>query len=306
MQRPAEAAHPQPRRRGACAPADAARRARVEPRLARRARAHRLPAPGRDVRAARRSRSSSRSWPTSEGPLDAWAVLDALGTLVDRSLVTVLAETTSRAKPASHATGCSSRRACSRSSSCAPRARRRRCAAATRARWRRRSTPRGTSAGAAASGFSDGRAASCRMRTTRATRSRWARAAGEPATAVAIAATLVHGAADVVARRTHGTGRPLRVAGRAGRLAAAAAARLGVAVRPMLHRQQQQSLARPTKPWRWRANSIAQAQRPMAAVPGAQLWIRAAAVVSHPPADALREALAELARWRIRAGPRNG
>ena len=104
------------------------------------------------------------------GPLDAWAVLDALGMLVDRSLVTVLADDERRVARTSLPAARVAAPARDRATALPP-ARKRSCVAATRARWRRHSMPSGTSAGAAASARRAGRAASWRMRATPATRS---------------------------------------------------------------------------------------------------------------------------------------
>ena len=174
--RASSAADRQPQPCGAGAPADAALGAGVEPR----------PSAGRASSgcsgawaswpAARRSSSSSRCWSmpmTRE--LDAWAVLDALDTLVDRSLVAVLP---SGERSTSRATACSRPLVPTRWSVCRRRASRRRCSAATRWRWPRCSMPPTRNTSPAASAWTTGCAA-CEPDLDNARDAlRWARARG--------------------------------------------------------------------------------------------------------------------------------
>jgi hypothetical protein len=125
---------------------------------------------------------------------------------------------------------------------------------------------------------------------------RWARAAGESATAVTIAATLFKalprwsshaermGLADVCESLAERVASPLL------QLRAWV-----VTVQPMLHRQQQQSLTVAGKAVALARELDRQASDRWPLYQALSLWIGAAAVVSHPAADALREALAELA-----------
>ena len=229
------------------------------------------------------------------GPLDAWAVLDALGTLVDRSLVTVLADDASGETGEPRYRLLESPRLLAleqlRSAGEEDDLRRRHASALAAAfdgewherwsgrtgalRWQRRLL-------ADASNARDAIA--------------WARAAGEPATAVAIAATLF----TALPRSSHSELMALgdlcellaeQVASPALRLRA-----WEVAVRPFIHRQQQQSLLVAAKAMALARELDREAPDRWLLYEAISLWIKAESIVVQVSPDALRDALAELAR----------
>jgi predicted ATPase/DNA-binding winged helix-turn-helix (wHTH) protein len=232
-----------------------------------------------------------------QGALDTWAVLDALGTLVDRSLVVVLPddECNPRYKLLeSHRLLAIEQLHAAGEEELLRRRHAHALAAAFDAAWEERwngcigMEPWARRLLPDASNARDAIA--------------WARAAGEPALVVAIAATLFH----VLPRSAH----PERMAladlcESLAEQVVPASLRLRaweVAVRPLYHRQQQQSLAVAGK-------AVALARALDRAAPdrwplyqALSGWICAASVVAQPSAQALREALAELAtledpRW---------
>ena len=235
------------------------------------------------------------------GPLDAWAVLDALGTLVDRSLVAVLADDDESGAPGE------------------PRYRllesprllaieQLRAADEEEALRRRHASALATAFDAAWHERWSGRIGAMRWeRRVLADSSNardeiaWARAAGEPAKAVAIAATLF----TALPRSSH----PERMA--LGDFCESLAEQVAspqlrlraweVAVRPVTHRQQQQSLLVATKAVALARELDREAPDRWLLYEAISLWLKAASIVVEPP-DALRDALAELAlledpRW---------
>ena len=224
------------------------------------------------------------------GPLDAWAVLDALESLVDRSLVAVLDDDADRGP---RYRMLESPRLLAREQLCAAgedEAVKRRhalaLAAAFDAAWDERWSGR---IGAKRWGnhllqdASNARGALA-----------WARSAGESETAVSIAATLYM----ALPRSSHVERMALAdLCESLAEQVPASTLRLRawmVAVRPMFHLHQQQSLA-------WATKAVALARQLNAAMPdrwplyqALSLWIGAAAIVARPDQDALRKANAEL------------
>jgi len=230
----------------------------------------------------------------ASGPLDAWAVLDALGTLVDRSMVAVLGdddesgeagEPRYRLLESPRLLAIEQLRAADEEE-----ALRRRHASALAAvfdaawherwrgsigalRWERRVLADSSNARDAIA---------------------WARAAGEPDVVVAIAATLF----TALPKVSH----PERMA--LGDLCESLAEQVAsphlrlraceVAVRPFTHRQQQQSLRVATKAVALARELDREARDRWLLYEALTLWLKAAAIVVEPP-DALRDALDELA-----------
>ena len=226
----------------------------------------------------------------SPGPLDAWAVLDALGSLVDRSLVMVLDDDADlglryRLLESPRLLAWEQLRAAGEDEAI----KRRHAlaiAAAFDAAWVDRWSGRvGATrwAGHLLQDASNARAAIV-----------WARAAGEPDTAVSIAATLY----VALPRSSHLERMALAdLCESLAEQVSASTLRLRawlVAVRPMFHHHQQQSLA-----WATKAVALARELDPQMSdrwplYQALSLWIGAAAIVARPDADALRQAHSEL------------
>jgi len=232
-----------------------------------------------------------------QGPLDAWAVLDALGSLVDRSLVTVLAgdEHDSREAHEPRYKLLESPRLLATEQL--------RDAGEQEPLHRRHATALAVAFDAAWDQRWSGRIGAQQWASRILTDAsnardaiRWARGAGESATVVAIAATLF----KALPRWSSHAERMVL-----GDICESLAERVVpptlqlrawvVTVQPMLHRQQQQSLALADKAVALARELDRQASDHWPLYQALSLWIGAAAVVSHPAADALREALAELA-----------
>jgi predicted ATPase/DNA-binding winged helix-turn-helix (wHTH) protein len=235
------------------------------------------------------------------GPLDAWAVLDALGTLVDRSLVAVLADDEPGEPGEPRYRLLESPRLLAleqlRSAGEEEELRRRHAsalAAAFDAEWHERWS---------------GRIGALRwQRRTLADASNardaiaWARSASEPATAVAIAATLF----TALPRSSY----PELMA--LGDLCESLAGQVAstrlrlraweVAVRPFIHRQQPQSVLVAAKAMALARELDREAPDHWLLYEAISLWIKAESIVVEPSPVALRDALAELAlledpRW---------
>ena len=226
------------------------------------------------------------------GPLDPWAVLDAMGTLVDRSLVAVLSDDEDESREPRYRLLESPRLLAIEQLRAAGEfeALQRRHAFALAQifdaawderwsgsvgaqRWAQRLVPDASNARAAIA---------------------WAREAGEPATAVAIAATLFH----VLPRSSHPERMALadlceslaeQVASKQLRLRA-----LIVAVRPMFHSQQQQSLTVAAKGVALARELDREASDRWLLYSAISEWVCAASVIAHPLPDELRNALVEL------------
>ena len=235
------------------------------------------------------------------GPLDAWAVLDALGTLVDRSLVAVLGDAEHEHEPNQAREAREPRYRLLES----PRLfaiEQLQAAGEEQVLRRRHATALAAAFDAAWDDCWSGRIGAQRWASRillDASNARdaiaWARAAGEAEATVAIAATLYM----ALPRSSHAERMALAdlcetlaegVASRPLRLRA-----WGVAVRPNPHRHQQQSLDNAVKALRLAREFDRDAPDRWPLYWALSLWIRAAAHVSHPSPDALREALAELA-----------
>lgn len=234
------------------------------------------------------------------GPLDAWAVLDALGTLVDRSLVVVLTDDDLAADYPRYRLLESPRLLAMeqlRDAGEEPALRQRHACALAEifdAAWHERWSGR------------TGVMAWARRLLPDASNARdaiaWAQASGDAASAVTLAATLFH----VLPRSAHPERMALADLCESLALQVPAALRLRawtVAVRPMMHRQQQLSLAVADK-----AVALAReldtggADRwPLYSALGE--WVCAASVVAHPPAHSISTALAELAALEDPAWP---
>jgi len=227
-----------------------------------------------------------------QGPLDRWAVLDALGTLVDRSLVTVLADDghdsrepryrlleSPRLLAVEHLQAAGEEEALRRRHANV-------LAAAFESAWDERWSGRIGAQRWASAILQD--ASNARDAIA------WARAAGECGTEVAIAVTLFvalpqSSHAERTALADLCESRAERVASPSLQLRA-----WSVAVRPMVHRQQEQSLALAGKALVLARALDGEAPDRWQLYQALSLWIEAAAVVLHPSSDALREALVEL------------
>jgi len=232
-----------------------------------------------------------------EGPLDAWAVLDALGTLVDRSLVAVLLADDEQASSESgepryrllespRLFAIEQLRAVGEEA-----ALRRRHAAALAANFDAAWDERWSGSIGALRWAVGIRRDANNARDAIA----WARAAGEPATAVTLAATLY----QALPRAAH----PERMA--LADLCEALAEQVApllrlrawtVAVRPMMHRQQQESLAVAGKAVALARELDREASDRWPLYSALAEWTCAASVVECPSVDAVAGALDELAR----------
>ncbi|HSW27247.1 MAG TPA: hypothetical protein VLJ62_31110, partial [Burkholderiaceae bacterium] len=234
------------------------------------------------------------------GPLDAWAVLDALGTLVDRSLVTVLADDD---EPRSHEPR----------EPLEPRYRllesarllaieQLRAADEEEALRRRHASTLATAFDAAWDERWSGRIGALHWASRILPNAshardaiRWACAADEPAMVVVIAATLF----QALPRSSHAERTALAdlcesLAGQVASLPLRLRA-WTVAVRPLLHPRQQDSLAVAEKAISLARELNREASDRWPLYSALSQWICAASVVAQPAADALRDALAELA-----------
>ena len=239
------------------------------------------------------------------GPLDVWAVVDVLGSLVDRSLVTVLTDDAQapvdpgepryRLLESPRLLAVEQLRAAGEETAL----RRRHAnalAAAFDAAWDERWGGRIGAQRWAGRVVADAGNARDALR--------WAGEAGEPATVVAIAATLFH----ALPRWSH----PERMALAnlcEGLAEQVAEPRLrlrawSVAVRPLFHPQQQQALVVAEKAVALSREVDGQASDRWPLYRALADWICAASVIANPAADALRAALVELAtledaRWPV-------